>query len=611
MLANFTRKRFFELSPKKLTKLASSVRWKSTKLANLINNLKEPPMLHYSQYLKKVDEPGGYVIGERYADFMDQLMLDESRKQLAFAKIALSTPSLLTGDETSSTTNPRRDSEVRDTQHEPLPGCSISSSKFKNINSKTRVERIDYSSDPKNLEDTNKNYQNLKKHQNRTPSMERRMLSLLDIESQILLQFPQSEADVQYIFCAKVVQPICSMIEMVYGVKIQYYQQHYNKECKIFPDITIKSPNAKGSVVVEVKKHLPAANEFNKQKISELLKIKGVQQVINSISSSGSRFGILTSFKTTLIVWINHDNVTFTDEECILDIKYLVIDHLEPYCTLKSIIHNLLIDQFTSPLDVQHERYEKSMKFKANFSTSPAIVEKKLQLSRQYMKLQYDAKTLGGNEENIEVLIDSNVTPIGTLKDYDHMVRSIYLKKTHFNPDDKSEDSVFIKIWDPVTFGMNDDPTHNQEQMEFEYLNSVHNQTTVNKCMAGSPKCWKRGFLVVKDENSKILSLGKFMAFEVSNMSSQMKYQPMEVILPKALSQLEALNTKGFGLYVNIEAEDDQFNPEKDMILQKSGELSIINVAGTGEHLRSDSGRKFDRRVLIDGMKVFYEGFEG
>lgn len=251
------------------------------------------------------------------------------------------------------------------------------------------------------------------------------------------------------------------------------------------------------------------------------------------------------------------------------------------------------------------------MKFKTNFLTSPPIVEKKLQLSREYLRFKYDAKTLGENEENIEVVIDSNVTPTGTLKDYDHMVRSIYLKKTHFNPDDKSEDSVFIKIWDPVTFRMNDDPTHNQEQMEFEYLNSVHNQTIVNKCIAGSPKYWKRGFLVVKDENLKILSLGKFMAFEVSNMSSQMKYQPMNVILPKALSQLEVLNTKGLGLYVNIEAEDDRFSPEKDMILQKNGELSIINVAGTGEHPRSDSGRKFDRRVLIDGMKMFYEGFEG
>ncbi len=188
MLVSLTHKRFFNPSQKKLVKLASSLRWKSTKLANLLNNVKEPPMLHYNQYLKKVDEPGDYVIGERYADLMDQLTLDDQNR--AFAKIALSTPSILTSHDKTST-KPRHNSEVtRDTKDEPVPGCSINSSKFKNINSKTRVEQIDYSSDPKNLEDTNKNYKNLNQHQNRIPSMERRKLSLLDIESQILLQSP-------------------------------------------------------------------------------------------------------------------------------------------------------------------------------------------------------------------------------------------------------------------------------------------------------------------------------------------------------------------------------------------------------------------------------------
>ncbi|ODQ57290.1 hypothetical protein WICANDRAFT_65549 [Wickerhamomyces anomalus NRRL Y-366-8] len=611
MLATVTHKRFLNPSKAKLAKLALSVRWKSTKLVNLINSLEEPPMLHYNQYLKKVDDVGDYVIAQRYAEFMDQLEPDENKNQ--FAKIALSTPSLLSGEERSiAIRNPHHNSDVTtDTKQEPLSGCSINSSKFKNINNQTHVEQIDYLSDSKILKDINKHFHILEEYQNKIPSRELSMFNWLNCESECISLSHISEGDVQRLFDRKILSPICTIIQKVYGVKIQPRQQMYNKEGKIYPDITMESANGKGSVVVEVKKDLPAANELNKQDISKLLKINGVQQVINSISCSGSKFGILTSFKTTLIILIKNDNMTFTNEECILDIKYLVIDHLQPYCTLKSIIYSLLVDQFTSPLNVQHHRYEKALKFKTNFLTSPPIVEKKLQLSREYLRFKYDAKTLRENEENIEVVIDSNVTPIGTLKDYDHMVRSIYLKKSHFNPDDKSEDSVFIKIWDPVTFGMNDDPAQNQEQMEFEYLNSYHNQTNVNKSLVGSAKCWKRGFLVVKDENSKILSLGKFMAFEVSNMSSQMKYQPMEVILLKALSQLEALNAKGFGLYVNIDAEDDKFNPEKDMILQKNGELSIINVAGTGEHPRSEPGRKFDREFLIDGMKKFYEGFEG
>lgn len=424
----------------------------------------------------------------------------------------------------------------------------------------------------------------------------RDFLDLLRDENSSWRFQPTTENEIQSFYLSLVLIPIIHAINIVYNSNIGVLQQNYLQETRKIPDLIIKDQKSGIFSIIEIMKTLPKAQIVKGLKSKDILKIQGVKQTIYSIVASNSNLGFLTSFGTTFIFEVDFDKCTsISDDSCKLSLKMKVLDHNDPYNTLKATMMYFLAKVLIHPTDDEkHKMIKRSLKSRSKFMVkSKKTQQKQCQQLRERFLIQYqnDHKDLDNSMIDVRLDFQEEKSMEQELTNMNKNVKCIKLKKRHFSAngqfdngtgnDDNDDDEVLLKWYEPITFALTDDPIVNQEILEEQYLFEVNELKELeekenrNNVDLSQFKLLSTGFIRIRDQDDNLIGIGNYIAMDIKkpkgNQNESTKRLPILTkpdILREAMNRLKSLHQ--YGIALSDIAGDNQ------SVIVNDGEVSIL-----------------------------------
>lgn len=153
-----------------------------------------------------------------------------------------------------------------------------------------------------------------------------------------LIDGPESESGIKAMCLKYIFGPVLQTINLINRPSILLKLTEQEPTCHKRADLTIKNCGSGSSCILEFERSLPSVHDIEKMEPTEILEIEGLEQTIQSIISSNTTLGILTSYKTTIIIEMDWEKCWFDHDNCKLTFRMLSIDNDQPLVTLKGIL---------------------------------------------------------------------------------------------------------------------------------------------------------------------------------------------------------------------------------------------------------------------------------
>ncbi len=422
-----------------------------------------------------------------------------------------------------------------------------------------------------------------------------------------LIDGPESESGIKAMCLKYIFGPVLQIINLINrpSIFLKLTEQE-PATCHKRPDLTIRNCGSGSFCILELKSSLPSAHDIEKMELTEILEMDGFEQTIQSIISSNTTLGILTSYKTTIIIEMDWEKCWFDHDNCKLKLRMLSIDNDQPLMTLKGILIYFLS---------KHLVYNSSAEKKRELQD---LIE---WARREYMNVSYEERQKHYHELcesfvsecspkemiNIELNFqedDSLKFMENDISDMEKELNFFQLQKRHFpkylmDVNDKGDDLVFVKLFNPISFPLGEDAFENQAILEEKYsyelyqLKQLEEAESRKQLSLSNFKLWKSGFVQIRNEKSQLLCVGEMMAFvhkgsDIEN-SKPLPLMTKSDMLSKALGKLEIYHQEGFGLGEYLEVEP--------IVALHDGEISLLGSKNYKGEVPYDR-RIFERQVL-------------
>ncbi len=430
--------------------------------------------------------------------------------------------------------------------------------------------------------------------------------NIADANVSHLIGGTESESSIKAMCLKYIFGPVLQIINLINRPSIFLKLTEQEPTCHKRPDLTIRNCGSGSSCILELKSSLPSVHDIEKMKSTEILEMEGFEQTIQSIISSNTTLGILTSYKTTIIIEMDWEKCWFDHDNCKLKLRMLSIDNDQPLMTLKGILIYFLSKHLVYNSSAEKKRELQDLIEWARREYMNVSYEEK---QKHYHKLCESFVSECSPKEMIN--IELNFQKDKSLKfmendisDMEKELNFFQLQKRHFPKDlmdvnDKGDDLVFVKLFNPISFPLGEDAFENQAILEEKYsyelyqLKQLEEAESRKQLSLSNFKLWKSGFVQIRNEKSQLLCVGEMMAFvhkgsdiENSKPSPLMTKSDM---LSQALGKLEIYHQGGFGLGEYLEVEP--------IVALHNGEISLLGSKNYKGEVPYDR-RIFERQVL-------------
>ncbi|ODQ60048.1 hypothetical protein WICANDRAFT_78670 [Wickerhamomyces anomalus NRRL Y-366-8] len=431
--------------------------------------------------------------------------------------------------------------------------------------------------------------------------------NIADANVSHLIDGPESESGIKTMCLKYIFGPVLQIINLINRPSILLKLTEQEPTCHKRADLTIKNCGSGSSCILEFERSLPSVHDIRKMEPTEILEIEGFEQTIQSIISSNTTLGILTSYKTTIIIEMDWDKCWFDHDTCKLKLRMLSIDNDQPLMTLKGILI-----YFLSKHLVYNSSAEKKRKLRDLVEW--ARREHILNLSYEERQKHYHELCESFVSEcspkemiNIELNFQEDQSlkfMESDISDMEKELNFFQLQKRHFPKDlmdvnDKGDDLVFVKLFNPISFPLGEDAFENQAILEEKYsyelyqLKQLQETESRKQLSLSNFKLWKSGFVQIRNEKSQLLCVGEMMAFvhkgsDIEN-SKPLPLMTKSDMLSQALGKLERYHQEGFGLGEYLEVEP--------IVALHNGEISLLGSKNYKGEVPYDR-RIFERQVL-------------
>ncbi|CAM9011115.1 unnamed protein product [Wickerhamomyces anomalus] len=391
----------------------------------------------------------------------------------------------------------------------------------------------------------------------------------------------KSESGIKAMCLKYIFGPVLQIINLINRPSILLKLTEQEPTCHKRADLTIKNCGSGSSCILEFERSLPSVHDIEKMEPTEILEIEGFEQTIQSIISSNTTLGILTSYKTTIIIEMDWEKCWFDHDNCKLKLRMLSIDNDQPLMTLKGILIYFLSKHLVYNSSAEKKRELQDLSFVSECSPKEMI---NIELNFQ--------------EDQSLKFMESDIS------DMKKELNFFQLQKRHFPKDlmdvnDKGDDLVFVKLFNPISFPLGEDAFENQALLEEKYsyelyqLKQLQETESRKQLSLSNFKLWKSGFVQIRNEKSQLLCVGEMMAFvhkgsDIEN-SKPLPLMTKSDMLSQALGKLERYHQEGFGLGEYLEVEP--------IVALHNGEISLLGSKNYKGEVPYDR-RIFERQVL-------------